>query len=522
MAKVQEEPKGIFAGVLDGIKEFFRVQFQAVWEDYTNIWPRAVIKAVTQFGKLWDDFSVDTWSFWLGYFKKWGLIDDDDMKSIIETRKAFGIFSPFYMLLMLYSMLMQWVKIKMGVMSGTMQQRMNKQHSPNVPDPNAMISAMFIAPEKASELKERIMASGLSVDDIDKMIIANYATYPEQRIRDLFFRGVIAQDKAIERMRELHLTDTRIKELMGGWEILPTMQDIVKYLGREAFEPKMIDMFGLMEDYPAEAEEWGQRLGIDPRWVKAEWVSHWEPPPLTTMLEAFQRRIVSWEEVENYMKLVEVPPRFREIVRDMAYNPYTRVDIRRMHADEVLTDEQAYYAYRDIGYDHEHALNMTVWTKKYNAKSDKDITMGQIKTAYKSRAITKEQATKFLITADYTQDKALWLIALWDLGSEEEYQSGLIDNVGARYVNNMIEENDAIKRLGELNIPSRQVQFLMDTWKIKREVDKAKHSKTDLGKMYIEKIIDRDDYLSLMRKIGYTFDQITRYLELMDKTKKAI
>jgi hypothetical protein len=504
------------------IGNFFKVQFQAVWEDYTNIWPNAIRKAIQSIGENWSSMLDDQWAGYLGYYRNIGMIDDDDINAIIKEKKVWGIFHPFYFLFVAFMLFTNWLKIKFSTLSGTYIQKINKEYSPNPPSPGDVMRALFIAPEKSDDIKDAMMRAGYSKKDIDLMILSNYATYPIEMIRVAWLRGILSDDKMYERMREIGFTDTRIKEIVQTWPIIPSPQDILWMVAKEAFEEDIIKHIGLDEEFPAGQTEWLEKQGVSEYWARKYWYAHWDTPSVGQAYEMLHRGAINEYEMDIAFRNAEVPPFWRQKLKEIAYNVYTRVDTRRMHQMGVLSDAELVKAYQDQGYNLERATKMAEFTKLYNAQSERDISMAQILKAYRERAISEQQAVLLLKELKYSADKAEWLIMLEDLKIEIEYQDILVKNIEDRYVNRLIDRQKAMSALNQINLPAREINLLLDRWEINLYKDKKLHSKTDLSKMFMSGIIDENEYKSDMERLGYDFRQTQNYLDYMKKTKKQI
>lgn len=518
----EEKGGGLFGGLFNLVKTFFAEQFKQVWESLetrmSNIAGSAVkgvlhalgLNPAPIFNQLTNEMIAE------------GLISARDAAVMRKHADAWGNMAWFVYSLNILAIYFKRFMIGADMILADEQQRLASQLEPNLPDPNTAVRAAFIAPEKTGQIRDIMKRHGFKDSDIDLFFISQYRLYDVMTVRELYFRGVLDEKKVYERMHELGFTDTRIKEVIQSWEILPTMSDIVRYLAREVFEPRMIETFGLMEDYPAEAEEWAQKLGISKRWVKAEWVAHWEPPSLQIMLEGLHRGAATWDEVELYMRLVEIPPRFRELIKDMAYIVPTRVDTRRMHQLGVISDQELVNIYKAQGYDDFYAQKMAEFTIRYNMQVAKKLTKAEVLSGYREGALTEDVAKKLLAKLGYSETQAQYIIVMEDLKIEQDYQKRIVNNIKDRYVNNLIEDYEARDSLNKLDLPARQVNLYMDEWKIDKYLDMKLPSKTDLGKMYFFKVINEDSYRQQMQKLGYTYEQIRWYLDLMKKTKKPI
>ncbi|GAI80002.1 unnamed protein product, partial [marine sediment metagenome] len=226
--------------------------------------------------------------------------------------------------------------------------------------------------------------------------------------------------------------------------------------------------------------------------------SHWEMPSIQAGYEMMHRQdvdrpghtIIDKSELDMLFRTVEIPPYWRSRLTKIAYMPYTRVDVRRMHDMGVLSDEELVWAYRDVGYDEEHALKMAEFTIRYNQGADKELTRGQILTGFKEKIVTRADALILLQNIDYSEAQAEYFIVLEEYKEAKDYQDDLITNVKERYQNNFINDFEARAKLNALNLPAVQVNVLMDKWQLKRMVDVKLPSKTDLDKFLLNKIIN--------------------------------
>lgn len=525
-----EERTGFIGKVWETVSEFFKEQFRRVWEHYTQVYPEMIIKFFSRLGEQYTFVDAKRFEKIMEWFVKQGVIDTEDIKAIYEFSDTNRILKPFLLIFYVFSFLMIVLKVKMTSLSGTFQQRLNAKHTPFPPSPSDILRGAFIAPEKTGEIRDRIKASGLSDDDIDLMFLANYRLYAEDIIRVLYLRKEITEADMFKRMRELGYTDTRTKEILKAWPVIPSIQDIIYMSGKEAFEEDIIEHIGLDQEFPSAQVEWALKQGISEDWMKKYWYAHWDQPGIQQGYEMLHRQdvdrpgqtIISMEELDMLFRIVEIPPFWRERLTKIAYMPYTRVDVRRMHKVGVVSDEELVWAYRDQGYDIEHATKMAEFTIRYNMGTEKNITKTNVLTAYRQKAIDEAQAKELLLDLQYTVPATEFMLAYEDYKAEKSLQDDLIDNIRDKYQNNLIEKKDALSQLNAMNLPSKQVSLLMDKWAIKIYKDRKLPSKTDVSKWLINKVIDEDNFKWRMVQLGYSYDQIGHYLDYINKTKKTI
>jgi len=527
--ETDEERSGFIGRIWEAVSEFFVEQFRRVWTDYTEIWPNMIVKFFKKVGGGFTDFTDTTFLRSLKMFEDLGLIDFDDIKALYNFADQTPILKPFMLIFTTFTLLMQLIKVKMSVLGGTFIQKQNALHSPNPPSPSDIIQGAFIAPEKTGEIRDRMKASGISDSDLDLMFLSRYRLYPEEAVARLFLRGELTEGQMFQRMRELGYTDTRTKELRKLWEVIPSIQDIIYMSGKEAFEPDIIEHIGLDAEFPSEQVEWAKKQGISAEWMMKYWYAHWDQPSIQQGYEMLHRQdvnnpgntIINMEELDMLFRIVEIPPFWRDKLTKIAYQPYTRVDVRRMHAVGVVSDEELIWAYRDQGYDIEHATKMAEFTVRYNMGAEKELTKGTILQAYNEKAIDANEAKTLLAGLDFPLALIEFTLAFEDYKQEKDFQDDLLDNIRDKYQNNLIEKKEAITQLNAIALPQKQISLLMDKWDIKLYKDRKLPSKTDISKWLLEKIIDDDNFKWRMAQLGYSYDQINHYLAYVKKTKKT-
>jgi len=285
-------------------------------------------------------------------------------------------------------------------------------------------------------------------------------------------------------------------------------------VAKEAFEPDLIKLLGLDAELPTGQYEWLKKQGLSEEWINKYWYAHWDVPSVQQGLEMVHRGVLKIEELDILYKAAEVPPFWRDKMTAIAYNPYTRVDVRRMHQLGVLSDSELLTAYQDAGYSPEKAEKMSLFTVRYNQDRQKRLTFSQLIKGFKERIIPRQEAKELLLQLKYDEDQAEYQLMYAEYEVQKEYQDDILANVKERFQNNLTTEQDTLQALNNLNLPAEQIEILMDKWKIRRMVDVKVPSKTDLDKFLAKKIINQDQYRQEMEKLGYNYRYINWYEQL--------
>jgi len=404
-----------------------------------------------------------------------------------------------------------------AIVSGEPAKDLLRRFHPNTPSPGEVIKAAFVDPSRYEQVIKALQQNGLSQEDIDLLFVNNYTLYTEQYVRALYFRGALTIEEANNRLSELGYTDDRIAELKQGWKVIPGIQDLVMMQAKEAFEPDLISKYGLGAEEPTDIYEWTRKQGMDDEWTQKYWSSHWQHASYGQVMEMLHRGYINEADVYDWYRLVEIPPYWRDLLTKIAYSPYTRVDVRRMHAAGVIGDDALIQAMKDIGYDQEHAEKMAEFYKKYNAGSEKELSRGDIEKAYEDGDLSEGDATWLLNNIGFELEIATFYLRRIDLEKQRATRLERIDLTKEKYTSNLITENIARNNLLSYGVEITRINELIDRWKVQIVKNMKLPSKTDLDKLLRNEIIIEDEYVEQMDKLGYKIKYIDWYLKLIQK-----
>jgi len=310
----------------------------------------------------------------------------------------------------------------------------------------------------------------------------------------------------------------KLKELQ---KVIPGLGDIIRMAVREAFTPEVVRQFQLHAELPGEMVEWASKQGLSREWAEAYWASHWELPSLSMGFEMLHRGEISEDEMRLLIRTHDVSPFWRDKLLNISYSPYTRVDVRRMHAAGVIGVEEVYRNYRDLGYDHEKATKMTEFTVAYNQSSERDLTRTDILNGLKIGYFNQEEASTLLLSIGYDERETDYHISktLYDLWQDEIKEQ--VKYLQQQYVRNLISQNDVYSELGRLNLPAEQINRYLRTWDIEREAKTRLLTSTKLEQLRKAEIINDGTYSEEMSGLGYKQQYIEWLLELIHKQTEA-
>jgi len=332
--------------------------------------------------------------------------------------------------------------------------------------------------------------------------------------RELLLRGEISEEEHDRRLRQLGLRDNDIEHLKKLYWYIPSPSDLVHMAVREAWADETAAMFGYDEEFPEEFAEWAEKQGVSREWAKRYWRAHWEIPSPTMGYEMLHRGIISEKELDTLLKTADYPTFWRKKLMELSYSPYTRVDVRRMYQMGILSKEQVFKAYKDIGYDDEHAENLTKFTVAGASTSERDLTKSEILKGYRYKLLDASETKDALMKMGYDETEAEYYITLEDYNLEKEKKEDLLKRTKTEFTKGIIDRNEVHKRLAGANFNSKEIEYYLETWNVSRETKPRQPSLTDLKTMFKARVIDETTFREELSNMGYS----DRYIEWYVKT----
>lgn len=517
----QQGGGGLLGRLWDTVSGFFVAMFQNVWAGFSDFWTEHVLDKIVG---LWDWLNTaddGAWNAMFSAYVRSGLFTEAQKARLMSLK---DIVAPLNFVALIFVTIFLYVKTLIIELTSGMsfaQQALNKDLRPNLPGYGEILRSALIAPEKTGEIREIAKRSGIPDPMIDLLFLSLYRATDEGTIARQWLRGVIDDDKLFERMRELGYTDTRINEIIQTWSVIPSPQDLFYMVGKEAFEPDMIAKLGLAEEFPEEQVAWLEMQGVSRQWALRYWYAHWDAPSIGQGYEMLHRGVINEQELDMLFREIEMPSFWRDKLTKISYNPYTRVDVRRMHKLGILGVEDVYKSYLDQGYDAAHALNMTRFTVEYNEGDNKELTKAEILGGYADKVISREDAKILLLKLDYNSDQAEYILTYEDFKELKDLRELEIKNVQDRFQAQLIDKSTARSMLNSLNLPAVQTEALLSRWEISTLASTKMPSKTDLDKFLSAGIIDLKRYETELTKLGYNSEYTNWYVNLKGGTENG-
>ena len=275
---------------------------------------------------------------------------------------------------------------------------------------------------------------------------------------------------------------------------LPGVGDLVRFQQREVFS--FDDRANQLSSYPSD-DYFGamQQQGYSRYWAENFWAAHWELPSVSQGYEMLYRLrpdqpiILPGKEVpvapfgiqdlEKLMIKQDILPSEIQRLIAIAYQPYTRVDVRRMYKLKILDSvEEIKRAYLDLGYDDFKASKLASFVVADVGDDDVMSIRAELISAYKSGDIERSQLDELLMPT--FRDPAMYALYIGIIDAQLQRKANGASSAGiaaaekkptlsvvkAWFKNGLISEEQSRAYLVKLNYSSDDIDLYLRQWKV--------------------------------------------------------
>ena len=397
-------------------------------------------------------------------------------------------------------------------------QRVNADLRPSLAGIETAIRAWLLNPELEDMVDDTLTRWGMPDDQIAlyKLVTQNLLTGSE--LLTLINRELVSEDDAIEMLRRQGYGRDDAERLVELRKFYPGPTDWATLAGREAFEEDQIAAFELDKGFDQIPTETYERAGMTREVARWYWTAHWSNPSIQQLFEMIHREAPksdteTWSEddVEDYARLADINPIFVKGLTHIAYRPLTRVDVRRMRQDNVLTYKEVERNYLDLGYNAKDATLMADWTEAWATRQERSLTRTQIEHLYDLRQISRIQLADMLESIGYSEDQAVTISLLQAAAREERRLKSFIARSEYEYKRQIVGKARVAQVLISEGIEPDQIGEMLEEWDNERVVQQALPSKDDMLGWLSAGVIAQERFRSGMRALRYSDEDIDLY-----------
>jgi len=377
-----------------------------------------------------------------------------------------------------------------------------------------LIAYAFKNTEMTDQVKAELEKYGYRDDSIEQLFGAAIEKLSPEHSREAFLRGFIDEPGLEANLKAHRYSDTTIEVMKQLYELIPPVGDLITMAVREAFTPEIAARFGQYEDFPPAFEKWAEKQGLTPEWSQRYWAAHWNLPSAMQGFEMLHRNVIEPGDLDLLLRALDVMPFWRNSLVEIAYRTYTRVDVRRMYAAGVLDEEAVKRSYLDLGYDDEKADKMTQFTVAWTTEREKELTKTDILGLYKRSVMNYEEAATMLMDLGYSEMNATLIVQRATFEMVDGIKKKKIEATRKLFVAGRITEQIVYDRLGKMDMPSEEMNALLDLWEIERDSKVRYFTVDQIKAFYAGKVMDDIKALSELREIGYSETDAGLFVQL--------
>ncbi len=311
-----------------------------------------------------------------------------------------------------------------------------------------------------AEYTDLVGRTGWSKAWADRFYDLKHPTLPSEIALSASLRDPIKYKWAVDNLPRLGLTPADIELLTEMQWRVPGVQDIIRYVVKEAYDPATVAEFGQAEEYPGMAEADAAKTGVRPDQLMKEWISHWELPGVSQGYEMMHRGEITPEQLARLLKARDVMPFWRDKLTAISWSLPGRIETRMMAlyglidkagVVELLGKDGLAAEYRDIvadmnivrgvksdlqvrytnGWINAQELQAEIAAQNLlpaiadqlyksivknasaaRTKVQKDLTLTQIEKGVKKGKLTRPEAITLIVDIGYDLQEATFLLAV--------------------------------------------------------------------------------------------------------------
>ena len=374
----------------------------------------------------------------------------------------------------------------------------------------------LLTPQSAIQNLKR---SGISEGDALILLQSSGTVPPPGDVLSLWLRGIISEDLLDSALKTGGYDTPWPGMLKEAAQVIPPIQDLITMAVREAFSPDVAQAFGQFEDYPEAVTEWGRKQGLSDAWLRKYWAAHWSLPSVQMGFEMLHRGAIPPESLDLLLRASDVMPYWRGPLKAIAYAPFTRVDIRRMHAMGILADEDLVKAHLDLGYDPVKAGQLAEFTKRLNkgGPSDDPEDLGKLSRStilgfYSDGVLKRDKALALLLGLNLTPDAANLYLDHEDFALARARRKAETDLTIELATAGTITFEEAQDRLRKSGLSTQEIDVAL-TRLLQAQARKTKLPSLDDARRFLKLgFIAEADFRDILSRLGYSVRWINVYV----------
>ena len=402
-----------------------------------------------------------------------------------------------------------------------------------------------------SQWEAELVSLGYDTERARVHWLAEQQVLSEEGIRNSFLRNIINAEQH-DAALALHGYSSEVAHRMRQlYFYVPPVADLIHMGIRNVFVPEIVERFSLDHDKPQAFVDAARQQGVSADWAAKYWQAHWIMPGREAFFGMFQRtvdepldthadkitlsdgtevyNIIGRDTLNLALRDIDTPPFYRDKLTQLAYRPLTRIDIRRLAALGLLNHAGVERAYLDNGYSQKNARRLADFVDSLNHKAKKDEAAQlvdnlrrEVVRLYVSGKLSEDAIKDTLKDLLFTDAEIEVFVREAELVRESQFATALESGIGKLYMNGIITDKEAIKRMEAAHVPRDAQSLLFQKWDLEIEFrggTEHLHKHRELTASEVEQaladgLISADDAKQHFLDMGFDDDSATGKVSL--------
>lgn len=422
------------------------------------------------------------------------------------------------------------LNVYQGIASANAQivlQEFGSEHPYSILSPSEVIESLRRGSVDRNEAVLILRRHGYSEGSAARLIDSASQRPAPGDIITMWLRNLIDDHDVAEALAVGGLDSVWSARMMALAQVVPPVQDLIVMAVREVFSPEVAARFGQFEDFPAALVEHAAKVGLSREWAERYWAAHWSLPSATQGFEMLQRSVITSDELNLLLRALDVMPFWRDKLTQIAFSPFTRVDIRRMHQLGILDEAGVTRAHKDLGYNDEKAALLTRFVVRLNSSkpAEDDAELGRLTRAnvlafFRDGLLDRGRAAGLLTGLGITPPAAEVYLLSVEHDEHVRERKAEVDLTIELATVGTITFDEAQGRLASLGLETIE-QTKAVTALLRAQERKTKlPTREDAEKLLRVGAIVIDDYTDLLRRLGYSEKWVRAFTAALTKGEK--
>jgi hypothetical protein len=404
-----------------------------------------------------------------------------------------------------------------------------------IPDANELHNLNLRGFLTDDEWQAGVAANGVCIPWAKKVRDSRFVRPGVQSAVQLYNRGKLDDDELTELLTFNGVkTDEDTESFKELAKYIPGPTDLVHFMVRDVFDNQVIADLNLDDEFDTkftgQALDWAKANGISNDIMRKYWESHWQPPGLGTVFDAFHRiredkilpgsqevaKAVDLEEVRKLLKINDMVPNWVNRVAYLSFLPLQKRDIRSLFERGELTEDEAVSSFQDIGYQKEDAELLKNWIVKVTAEKrgvlDGTPSVQNTIRLYNNDGIGRDTAKGYLTSLGLSDDQAESTVNIADENRKAKARAKNIVALRKRFLMGDYDASTVIAKLTDYGVNQDRVSEIIDQWEEEMRLQYKQPQVAALCKWATRGYIQPAEFLRRVQNLGYTMEDASNFV----------